>query len=187
MTTDGLQLRPATIEDLPRAILPIERASQPHPWSEKAFLAELDNPVSEISVAQDGDGNVVGFLVTWQVLDEVHLLNVAVAPEHRRRGIGRWLVQQLLERALDEKSTWVSLEVRVSNAAAIALYDSLGFVLVGRRREYYADNDEDALLLAWTPETGASTAPHTSPEPTPPARVDSTIALANPVAPGDGH
>ena len=185
MTTAGLQLRPATIEDLPQSILPIERASQPHPWSEKAFLAELDNPVSEIAVASDQEGNVVGFLVTWQVLDEVHLLNVAVAPEHRRRGIGRWLVRQVLERALDEKATWVSLEVRVSNAAAIALYDSLGFVLVGRRRNYYTDNDEDALLLAWTPETGASNTARSTDHPAPTPTTVSRLEHANPVAPDD--
>ncbi|MCB9531081.1 MAG: ribosomal protein S18-alanine N-acetyltransferase [Myxococcales bacterium] len=138
-------LRPAGTGDLD-AIVAIERASQPSPWPRSLFEDELRRDVAEVTVATV-DAAVVGFAVTWVVADEAHVLNVAVAPSARRRGVARSLVVRAIERANAAGAAYVMLEVRESNAAAISLYGALGFKEVGRRPRYYADNGETALVL----------------------------------------
>lgn len=103
-----------------------------------------------------GDRDPAGFALAWSVADEVHVLNVATDPEHRRRGIGRALMGAIVDRARSGKARLVLLEVRRSNRAAIRLYRSQGFSAIGVRRAYYADNREDAIemMLALDPETG---------------------------------
>ncbi len=98
----------------------------------------------------------VGFLLAWHVADEVHLINVATHPDHRRRGIARQLMQTLLEFARRSRARLLVLEVRRSNRGAIQLYRAHGFSAMGIRRAYYADNGEDAveMVLALDPETG---------------------------------
>jgi len=115
---------------------------------------ELERPWARVWVARGGaPGEVpraLGFLVAWHVVDELHVLNVATAPEVRRRGIGAVLVEAALAFATESGVRLVLLEVRRSNEPAIRLYEKFGFVVSGVREKYYADNDEDALEMQRT-------------------------------------
>ena len=116
------------------------------PWSEKALGSELTNPLSLWIVALDGTV-VAGYVGSQSVLGEADMMNIAVLPEYRRQGVAEELVKSLISRlsAMDVHS--LTLEVRASNDAAIALYEKLGFVQVGRRPRYYSNPKEDALIL----------------------------------------
>ncbi len=120
------------------------------PWSESALREELANPHARFLVALDGD-TVVGYLGCHHVMYEAFIANVAVSPDHRRRSIGRALVEAAKQdaAALDR----LTLEVRVSNAAAIALYRSLGFVEDGIRPRFYAHPTEDAAIYSYYPRS----------------------------------
>ena len=142
----SVEFRSARPEEIAAVVMPIERAGQPHPWSEAMFLQELANDFSELELLSV-DGEAVGFVVYWLVADEVHLLNVVVAEASRSRGYGALLVGRVIAVAEEMGSEQVCLEVRVGNAAAIRLYERLGFRVMGRRPKYYADNGEDALLM----------------------------------------
>jgi ribosomal-protein-alanine N-acetyltransferase len=135
--------------DLPR-VMEIERAAFSHPWSEDLVRRELSHEFSTVLLATEppasGEG-VLGFAIVWLVHDELHVLNVAVAPEARRRGVARALLAELEGRAVDDGAAKATLEVRRSNAPAIALYRSLGYVEVGVRPRYYAEDGEDAILM----------------------------------------
>ena len=124
----------------------LEKRCFSDPWSENSIAYELTNPLSYWLVAQEA-GAVLGYVGSQSVLDEADMMNVAVHPEHRRRGIARELVERLVE-ALKAKEVYcLTLEVRASNAPAKALYEALGFAQVGRRPNYYRNPKEDALIL----------------------------------------
>lgn len=127
-------------------VLRIEAAVNTAPWSERAFRNELTNPEScfLVSIA---DGVVRGYGGYWRCIDEAHITNVAVDPEVHRQGIGRRLMNELLARAKEDGMTCSTLEVRAGNEAAIKLYESLGYKIVSRRKRYYPDNQEDALVM----------------------------------------
>ena len=116
------------------------------PWSENAISGEITNPLSLWIVALDGQ-HVVGYVGSQAVMGEADMMNLAVQPEYRRKGIGEGLVVHLIERLAEKKVNSLTLEVRASNYAAIALYEKLGFVQVGRRPNYYSAPKEDALIL----------------------------------------
>ncbi len=139
----GLQLRRLAFSDVP-AVLAIERRSFPAPWSLAMFVLELSKPSSMCLAAWDSEG-LVGYVVCARYADVWHLMNVAVAPQHRRRGIARLMVSRLFESAGPDAR--YTLEVRMSNAAAIEMYEGLGFRHAGVRRRYYHDNGEDALIM----------------------------------------
>ena len=129
------------------AVLAIERASFSMPWSRGAFLYEIQqNRVARCWVMRD-EGEVVGYLCLWEVADEVHITNIAVRPDRRRRGLARTLLGGLLDEARQRHLRQVVLEVRPSNTEARTLYESFGFRVVGRRRGYYYDTGEDALVM----------------------------------------
>ena len=115
-------------------------------WSEKSVAGELDNKLSLWLVALDGDA-VAGYVGSQTVLDETDMMNVAVHPDFRRQGIARQLIDELVQRLKAAGSRCLTLEVRASNAGAIALYENLGFQEVGRRPRYYRNPREDALIL----------------------------------------
>ncbi len=124
----------------------LEKRCFSDPWSENSIAYELTNPLSYWLVAQEA-GAVLGYVGSQSVLDEADMMNVAVHPEHRRRGIARELLERLVE-ALKAKEVYcLTLEVRASNAPAKALYEALGFAQVGRRPNYYRNPKEDALIL----------------------------------------
>ena len=143
-------------EDLD-SVVAIERASFTMPWSRGAFLYEMEkNRVARCLVMRDG-GVVVGYVCLWEIGDELHITNIAVDPTVRRKGIGRTLLRGVLDDARQRGLRLVALEVRPSNIEARALYDSFGFRVVGRRRGYYYDTGEDALVMetALTPAARA--------------------------------
>ena len=143
-----LTLRPARREDLP-AVLEIEKRSFAHPWSLDAFLEETRQVYSRLLLAwkeDDEPPSLVGYVCRWIVAAEVQILNVAVHPDWRRKGIGRGLVEVVLDEAREEGASRVTLEVRRYNHPAITLYERLGFRRVGERRNYYGAG-EDAVLM----------------------------------------
>jgi ribosomal-protein-alanine N-acetyltransferase len=127
-------------------ILEIEREANTAPWSEQAFRNELDHPNGIFLVAR-ADGEIAGYGGVWIVVDEAHVTTVAVRESNRRQGIGRRLMNELLSKAVASGATCSTLEVRAGNAAAVQLYESMGFSTVARRRGYYPDNKEDALVM----------------------------------------
>lgn len=140
------QLRLLGVADLD-AIERIERASYPAPWSRSMFAGELAKPGSLCIGAFGSETELVGFLVVSRYVDAWHVMNLAVAPENRRGGLATTLMQQLFEQTADDGNRGYTLEVRVSNAEAIRLYERLGFAAKGVRRGYYTDNREDALIM----------------------------------------
>lgn len=127
-------------------VLAIESASFSHPWNRTHFLDELKSPYSFPLTAFDGNGQLVGYICPMLLLDEGHILDVAVDSRFRGCGLGRMLVERVLSFCRDGGAEFVSLEVRASNSTAIGLYRRLGFVETGRRPRYYQDG-EDAILM----------------------------------------
>jgi ribosomal-protein-alanine N-acetyltransferase len=125
----------------------IERHSFKSPWPAKVFLEELGRAWAHVDVARDGRGRVVGFANYWLVKDEVHLLAIATHPDRRRGGIAVRLMDRLLGFAREHACVLITLEVRRSNASAIALYTRYGFEPVGLRPRYYAEDNEDAVVM----------------------------------------
>lgn len=127
-------------------IAELEKVCFSDPWSENSIASELNNRLSLWLVALDGD-KVVGYVGSQTVLGETDMMNIAVAPEYRKQGIGENLVLLLIDKLNQQGSHSLMLEVRPSNASAISLYEKLGFAEVGRRRNYYSNPKEDALIL----------------------------------------
>ena len=141
-----LRLRRLELGDLD-AIERIERVSYPTPWSRSMFATELAKPSSLSLGAIDETDTLVGYLVLSRYVDAWHVMNVAVAPEWRRKGVASALLRRLLDETEDDVPRGYTLEVRVSNVGAIALYERFGFKAKGVRRGYYTDNREDALIM----------------------------------------
>ena len=116
------------------------------PWSEKSVASELNNPLSHWLVAVEDDA-VLGYIGSQTVLDESDMMNVAVSPAHRRKGIAEALVLALADALREKGSVKLALEVRASNAPAITLYEKLDFKTIGLRKNYYRNPKEDALIL----------------------------------------
>jgi ribosomal-protein-alanine N-acetyltransferase len=133
------------------AVHEIERLSFSVPWPAHAFAQELrGNRLAHYLVARAGDA-VVGFAGTWLMVDESHITTFGVHPDWRRQGIGRQLMLGVSDLSIRYGARLMTLEVRVSNEAAQALYRQFGFLVVGRRLRYYTDDGEDALVMT-TPE-----------------------------------
>jgi ribosomal-protein-alanine N-acetyltransferase len=144
-----IETRRLTLADLDD-IEAIERESYATPWSRSMFASELAKPSSLPLGAfdpRDGDANLVAYLITSRYVDAWHVMNIAVHPRYRRQGIGARLLTELFERTAGDPRRGYTLEVRVSNTTAIALYERLGFEPTGVRRGYYTDNREDALIM----------------------------------------
>lgn len=147
MTT--IELRRLGLGDL-KEIEEIERRSYPTPWSRSMFAGELAKPSSICIGAFEGDvedGKLCGYLVVSRYVDAWHVMNIAVDPDQRGRGIATMLLERLFELTADDARRGYTLEVRVSNETAIGLYERLGFESRGIRRGYYTDNREDALIM----------------------------------------
>jgi ribosomal-protein-alanine N-acetyltransferase len=140
-----IEIRRIQLRDL-TAIETIERTAYPTPWSRSMFAGELSKP-SSVCLGAFEDEVLVGYLITSRYVDAWHVMNVAVAPDRQRRGIASALLGRLFELTADDDRRGYTLEVRVSNAGAIALYERLGFEQRGIRRGYYTDNREDALIM----------------------------------------
>ena len=126
-----------------------EKAYGEHHWSEESFLNGLSNDLARYYAAFDINGNLLGYAGCWQILEEVHITNIAVSPDFRRQKIGERLLRQIIDDCYKNKAKYITLEVRVSNNAAIKLYEKYGFKSLGTRKGYYQNNNEDALIM-WT-------------------------------------
>ena len=124
----------------------LEKICFADPWSEKSVASELENPLSYWLVAMDGE-ELVGYVGSQTVLGETDMMNVAVSPDYRRQGIAEGLILALIADLKDRESHCLTLEVRDSNDSARALYEKLGFSEIGRRKNYYRNPKEDALIL----------------------------------------
>jgi ribosomal-protein-alanine N-acetyltransferase len=142
---DSYQIRGMTSEDLD-PVLELEQRCHRHPWSRAVFVRELAQEVSAIDLLLLGD-QLAGYVVSWSVAGEVEIQNIVTAPKLRRKGLAIILLQHVLVRAAEQGSRRALLEVRAGNAAAIALYERLGFKINGRREHYYSDG-EAALLMS---------------------------------------
>ena len=143
---DNALIRRMTIDDVPQ-VHAIEQATFPLPWTLADFTYEMtSNPVARYVVAEQ-EGVILGFVGAHIILDEGHITNVAVIKEARGHGLGRVLMDALMQLAANLGARYLTLEVRASNAVAVALYRSLGFIKVSVRKKYYDDNGEDALLM----------------------------------------
>jgi ribosomal-protein-alanine N-acetyltransferase len=147
---EGVRIRRMRQEDVER-VVEVEKDGFAHPWSAELLRRELyhDWSVSLVAclVRPDGTETVIGFIVFWLVHDEVHVLNIAIALEARRRGIARVLMDEAAARGRSRKARVCTLEVRRSNVPAITLYRSLGYRQVGVRPNYYVDEGEDAIVM----------------------------------------
>ena len=129
-------------------ILALESAAFSQPWTEEAFEAMRSSPVSRIYVARHDVGPILAFCACWLIVDELHIHTVTVRPDHRRRGIALGLLRHVLA---DTGAVRATLEVRRSNAAALGLYNQLGFKLSAIRERYYENPSEDGLILWLNP------------------------------------
>jgi ribosomal-protein-alanine N-acetyltransferase len=137
--------------DLPQ-VISVERRSFATPWSLAMFVLEISKP-SSVCVAAVEARRLLGYLICSRYDSDWHIMNIAVDPSARRRGVGRGLLEEMFERAGRDAS--YTLEVRTSNQAAIALYESLGFRGVGTRPRYYVDTGEDAIIMWRTAEASS--------------------------------
>jgi [ribosomal protein S18]-alanine N-acetyltransferase len=155
VTSPEVDIRRLAYADLPQ-VIGIERRAFPTPWSLAMFVLELSKPAGVCLAAVDAEDRLVGYLVCSRFEDAWHLMNIAVDPERRRHGIGTGLLNELLAAVGPEAQ--LTLEVRTSNAGAIALYERFGFRSEGVRRRYYQDNGEDALIM-WRGVGGSESVP----------------------------
>jgi [ribosomal protein S18]-alanine N-acetyltransferase len=153
MALPALVVAPMIAVEIPAAVAidlasfpPSELGTDPESVRTKQLTEELDRSWGRVRAARV-DGVLVGYVLFWHVTDEIHLLNVAVAPSERRKGIGRRLVEEVLAYAKDSAARKVLLEVRESNAPAIALYERLGFVRFNVRSRYYADGEDGIEMM----------------------------------------
>jgi ribosomal-protein-alanine N-acetyltransferase len=151
------RLNKLTESDLDR-ILEIEQLCFSHPWLRENFLIDLHSK-SSCCLAARVKEEPVGFIIGWFVMDELHILNLAVEPGHRRRGIGRKLLSALLTRARKRDCRWATLELRASNKTARELYRGFGFRPVAVRKGYYRRPKEDAVLMLMDLDPGSTKDP----------------------------
>jgi ribosomal-protein-alanine N-acetyltransferase len=141
-----VELAAMTLDDLDE-VLEIERLSFKTPWSRAAFRYEItQNRVARCFVARV-DGRIAGYLCLWEIGHEIHITNLAVHPNRRGQGLARALLQAMLDDGRARGVTLAFLEVRPTNLEALGLYESLGFAVIGRRKGYYFDTGEDALVM----------------------------------------
>lgn len=135
-------------DDLP-AVRTIEALSFSNPWSDSTFLGEIQNtPVSfPLVVVRKPSDKVIGYIIYWHIREDVQVNNIAVHPDFRGKGIGEALMRHVIEKVRRNGATFMTLEVRLSNAAAVTLYKKLGFDILGTRKNYYTNPDEDAYLM----------------------------------------
>jgi ribosomal-protein-alanine N-acetyltransferase len=141
-----IQIRRMKVDDVDE-VFNVESRSFPTPWARDTFEGEiLENDLAYYLVLVVGE-QVIGYAGMWLILDEAHVTNIAILPEYRANGLGEKLVAALVEHAKAKGAASMTLEVRVSNLVARHLYDKLGFESCGLRRQYYADTQEDALIM----------------------------------------
>lgn len=137
-----------TTGDLPE-VMAIERASFPNPWSEVTFRGEIQNDGISFPLAavERTEKRVVGYIIYWKIQDEIQINNIAIHPDFRGLGVGEAVMRNILDAVRAQGVVFATLEVRISNKPARALYEKLGFEIIGLRKDYYINPAEDALVL----------------------------------------
>jgi ribosomal-protein-alanine N-acetyltransferase len=144
----GWQVEPIDIARDLDLVMAVDAASFPNPWTRAMFLHEAEgSEVGALLVLRSAEGHVAGYCACWVVAGELHINNIAVGPAWRGRGLGSALLGAVLDRARGLGATRATLEVRSSNAVALALYRRFGFEVVSVRRGYYHNPDDDGLIL----------------------------------------
>ncbi len=141
-----ISLRYMEKEDID-GVLTVEKESFSTPWTEKLFLDEVENPRTVYYVAETESGEIAGYGGMWHVVDEGQITNIAVKKAFRGEGVGSKLLGSLINWAKDNGIRVIELEVRAGNTAALGLYNKYGFNAVGRRKDYYKNPTEDAILM----------------------------------------
>lgn len=136
-------------DDIEQVIAIEAEAYGEHHWSKESFFNELSNQLAKYYCAFNSDGELIGYAGTWEILEETHITNIAVAKKYRRHHVGEALLSKIIDECIKSLVKYITLEVRVGNAAAIGLYEKYGFHSLGTRKGYYQDNNEDALIM-WT-------------------------------------
>lgn len=149
-----MEIRKMTESDVPRVAL-LEAEIFSDAWSPEGFYDSLKNPDALLLVAEE-DGDIAGYCCVYTVLDEGEIVNVAVSPARRRRGVGVCMLGELFERFVSKTVSHFYLEVRKSNDAARQLYEKLGFCVVGSRKNFYEKPTEDALIMQMVRGSGAN-------------------------------
>lgn len=149
MSNFEIRISPMSQDNLDDIIEIEKSAYGDHHWSKDSFYAELQNSLARYFCAFDIENNLIGYIGSWLVIDEAHITNLAVNPEHRGKGIGESLLVEVFKECYKNMVKYVTLEVRVSNVAAIGLYEKYLFKSLGIRKGYYQDNNEDASIM-WT-------------------------------------
>lgn len=145
----SVKIKPMQKTDLDDVISIEAKAYGEHHWSKDSFMSELSNDLAKYFSAFNTDGQLIGYCGCWQILEEAHITNIAVSPDYRRKHIGEALLTTIIDECYRNMAKYITLEVRVSNNPAIALYEKYGFKSLGARKGYYQDNNEDALIM-WT-------------------------------------
>lgn len=143
----SVRIRKMTVDDVP-AVARIDQMSFTLPWPEHSFRYEAaDNRVARCYVAEGEDGQILAMIVSWIILDELHIATIAVHPDFRRKGIGARILTEALKEGQRVGVKSAFLEVRAGNEGAQAMYRRFGFEVTGKRPHYYRDNGEDAILM----------------------------------------
>jgi len=138
-------LRPMIVEDLEQ-VVEIEKASMPSPWSKELFEEELKRDRARYFVGEI-DGQVAGYMGYWEAPQEAHIINLAISPQFRQKGLGFQMLEYCLRFAYNQGARLATLEVRESNGAAQRLYEKMNFRTVAIRKKYYSDNQENAVVM----------------------------------------
>jgi [ribosomal protein S18]-alanine N-acetyltransferase len=146
-----VSIRKMRLEDVP-TVSRIDRLSFSLPWPEHSFLYEVtENRMARCFVAETEDKQIAAMVVSWIIVDEMHIATIATHPDFRRQGIGELILKEALQDALNAGARLAFLEVRATNEAAQAMYRKFGFKVSGKRLRYYKDNGEDAILMTLEP------------------------------------
>ncbi len=129
-------------------VMEIEVVSYPnHHWSKESFENEIANKLATYKCALSSKGDIVGFYGFWQIIEEAHITTIATHPEYRKKKVATFLLFDLIDECYNKMIKYITLEVRESNVPAISLYEKFGFSTIGKRKKYYQDNNEDALIM----------------------------------------
>lgn len=134
-------------DDIPYIVELDSRSFGKHHWDKESFYSEIHNNLAHYYVARGQDGTILGYIGFWVVFEEAHITNISVNPDFRRQKVALALLNEMIQCCYENMVKFITLEVRVSNIAAINLYEKLGMKSVGVRKAYYQDNNEDALIM----------------------------------------
>ena len=145
----SIKIKPMEKSDVDAVIAIEEKAYGSHHWSKDSFMGELSNDLARYFSVFDENENLIAYCGCWQILEEVHITNIAVDIDFRQRHIGEAMLKTIIDECYRNMAQYITLEVRVGNKPAIGLYEKYGFKSLGTRKGYYQDNNEDALIM-WT-------------------------------------